>query len=110
MLRMVSYPHRPQSGHIMCYLNRTYHVLPTKCANSLDRQSRRQYHLGDSAQIFAHYIPSRAVPPHRICLRQAPTTYSRVEDTMKERILFAFVLLLFPILTPQVYPFSAWEP
>src|ERR1700719_2953206 len=29
MLRMVSYPHRPQSGHIMCYLHRTYHVLPT---------------------------------------------------------------------------------
>jgi len=30
MLRMVSYPHRPQSGHITCYLNRTYHVLPTQ--------------------------------------------------------------------------------
>ena len=30
MLRMVSHPHRPQSGHITCYLNRTYHVLPTK--------------------------------------------------------------------------------
>ena len=30
MLRMVSHPHRPQSGHIMCYLNRTYHVLPTR--------------------------------------------------------------------------------
>src|SRR5271166_4458712 len=29
MLRMVSYPHRPQSGHFTCYLNRTYHVLPT---------------------------------------------------------------------------------
>jgi hypothetical protein len=29
MLRMVSYPRRPQSGHITCYLNRTYHVLPT---------------------------------------------------------------------------------
>src|ERR1039458_5801608 len=27
MLRMVSYPHRPQSGHIICYLNRTYHLL-----------------------------------------------------------------------------------
>jgi hypothetical protein len=26
---MVAYPHRPQSGHITCYLNRTYHVLPT---------------------------------------------------------------------------------
>src|SRR5204863_10039449 len=29
MLLMVSHPHRPQSGHITCYLNRTYHVLPT---------------------------------------------------------------------------------
>jgi integrase len=29
MLGMVSYPRRPQSGHITCYLNRTYHVLPT---------------------------------------------------------------------------------
>ena len=30
MLRMVSYPHRPLSGQITCYLNRTYHVLPTR--------------------------------------------------------------------------------
>ncbi len=29
MLAMV-YPRRPQSGHFMCYLNRTYHVLPTR--------------------------------------------------------------------------------
>src|SRR5438045_288270 len=29
MLRMVSYPRRLQSGHITCYLNRTYHVLTT---------------------------------------------------------------------------------
>jgi len=28
MLAMVSY-HRPKSGHITCYLNRTYHVLLT---------------------------------------------------------------------------------
>jgi len=26
---MVSYPHRPKSGHITCYLNRTYHVPTT---------------------------------------------------------------------------------
>jgi len=26
---MVSYPHRPKSGQITCYLNRTYHVLTT---------------------------------------------------------------------------------
>src|SRR5580704_11369729 len=29
MLAMVSY-HRPKSGHITCYLNRTYHVLLTR--------------------------------------------------------------------------------
>jgi hypothetical protein len=28
MLGMVPY-HRPKSGHITCYLNRTYHVLLT---------------------------------------------------------------------------------
>jgi hypothetical protein len=26
----------PQSGHITCYLNRTYHVLPTVPATSID--------------------------------------------------------------------------
>src|SRR5437660_12885361 len=40
MLRMVSYPHRPQSGHITCYLNRTYHVLPTRIHNPFDRACR----------------------------------------------------------------------
>jgi len=29
MLAMFSYPHRLKSGHITCYLNRTYHVLTT---------------------------------------------------------------------------------
>src|SRR5208337_1161978 len=29
MLGMVSYSRRLQSGQITCYLNRTYHVLPT---------------------------------------------------------------------------------
>jgi glutaredoxin len=28
MLRQVSHPRGPQSGHITCYLDRTYHVLP----------------------------------------------------------------------------------
>jgi len=36
MLRMVSHPRRPQSGHLTCYLNRTYHVLPTKQRRLLD--------------------------------------------------------------------------
>src|ERR1700683_1259593 len=38
LLAMGSYSHRPQSGHITCYFNRTYHLLPTlallkPCAN-----------------------------------------------------------------------------
>src|ERR1035438_7738867 len=35
MLAMVSHPRRPQSGHITCYLNRTYHVLPTTFSEGL---------------------------------------------------------------------------
>src|SRR6202795_4927894 len=37
MLRMVSYSRRPQSGHIVCYLNRTYHVLTTPPVCGFDR-------------------------------------------------------------------------
>jgi len=37
MLRMVSYSRRPQSGHIVCYLNRTYHVLTTVSLTCLDK-------------------------------------------------------------------------
>jgi hypothetical protein len=32
---MVSY-HRPKSGHITCYLNRTYHVLLTSILQDID--------------------------------------------------------------------------
>jgi NADH dehydrogenase FAD-containing subunit len=37
MLRMVSHPHRPLSGHFTCYLNRTYHVLLTRLGHSVDQ-------------------------------------------------------------------------
>src|SRR5260370_42509447 len=37
MLPMVSYPTRLQSGQITCYLNRTYHVLPTNEPVTVDR-------------------------------------------------------------------------
>src|SRR5579872_614330 len=36
MLCMVSHPRRPLSGHITCYLNRTYHVLPTQTPIAVD--------------------------------------------------------------------------
>ena len=36
MLNMVSYSRRPLSGQITCYLNRTYHVLPTLMLSFLE--------------------------------------------------------------------------
>jgi hypothetical protein len=41
MLRMVSYPRRLKSGHITCYLNRTYHVLTTPPHLNLDNDPLR---------------------------------------------------------------------
>src|SRR6266851_3923168 len=38
---MLSHPRRLQSGQITCYLNRTYHVLTTLFANSIDRRAVR---------------------------------------------------------------------
>jgi hypothetical protein len=40
---MVSYSHRLQSGHFMCYLNRTYHVLLTCFFEMLDKPFEPQY-------------------------------------------------------------------
>src|SRR5579872_4839818 len=40
MLCMVSHPRRPLSGHITCYLNRTYHVLPTASLPTLAKNAR----------------------------------------------------------------------
>src|SRR5438045_3473621 len=47
MLRMVSYPHRPQSEHMTCYLNRTYHVLPTHPYRDIATVTRRSVNLRD---------------------------------------------------------------
>src|ERR1700751_4530479 len=43
MLAMVSYPRRPQSGHITCYLNRTFHVLPTDRRVPVDVKAKIAY-------------------------------------------------------------------
>jgi len=40
MLHMVSYPHRGKSGHISCYLNRTFDVLPTPTTTPIDAAPR----------------------------------------------------------------------
>ncbi len=56
MLAMV-YPRRPQSGHFMCYLNRTYHVLPTAILDCLAPTRPAAY---DAAFMSSH-VPKRPV-------------------------------------------------
>jgi len=66
MLRMVSYPHRLKSGHITCYLNRTYHVLTTTRNNYLDsgilgrENGRRIASPKSSFQPFGSAAPPEA--------------------------------------------------
>jgi hypothetical protein len=43
MLGMFSHPRRPQSGHLMCYLNRTYHVLPTQLGFTIAKPTVSRY-------------------------------------------------------------------
>jgi hypothetical protein len=71
MLDMVSYSRRPQSGHITCYLNRTYHVL-------LTIGPRR---TGELAEYLLQAIPSATAlgcpHPSRPSLRQVETRPAR---------------------------------
>jgi hypothetical protein len=62
---MVSYPRRPLSGHITCYLNPTYHVLPTPAEFSLDTCTAQRHAV---APIFAYVMYGRV--PGRIWDRQ----------------------------------------
>jgi hypothetical protein len=48
MPSMVSYPRRLQSGHITCYLNRTYHVLTTRSRPQVDSGRRKVQTFLDS--------------------------------------------------------------
>ena len=48
---MVSYPRRLQSGHITCYLNRTYHVLTTKFYRQLTKSGDYAHHAGQCSEM-----------------------------------------------------------
>ena len=62
---MVSYLHRPLSGHITCYLNRTYHVLTTDDYRAVDNLGT----MSDDSNAFSYFgsmsrisLPSRDDP------------------------------------------------
>jgi hypothetical protein len=62
---MVSYPRRLQSGHFICYLNRTYHVLTTRVVKGLDVGDSTLY----SASLRAHF-PVPFIEPLGIFLQE----------------------------------------
>jgi len=62
MLRMVSHPHRPQSGHITCYLNRTYHVLPTSSNFPVEKSQSSPYRTSNIVRSGCAAWPE-FVPP-----------------------------------------------
>ena len=53
---MVPY-HRPKSGHITCYLNRTYHVLLTAIDKKLDSGSFNHYQLMRDSPLTNVIVP-----------------------------------------------------
>src|ERR1019366_10544431 len=58
MPSMLSYPRRLQSGHITCYLNRTYHVLTTLDQWHHDTLAIRWYTAFLNVEV--EHSPSRA--------------------------------------------------
>jgi hypothetical protein len=76
MLGMVPY-HRPKSGHITCYLNRTYHVLLTEPEHYLDKDMPFKY-LAD---------------PYPACTGGPPLT-SCEANLVKKFIVFGFGVFL----------------
>src|SRR6266566_8461855 len=64
MLRMVSYSHRPKSGQITCYLNRTYHVLTTPSNSRLVCAKLSVYHRS----ISSPYLEVRMLGPRWVCV------------------------------------------
>src|SRR5579862_680186 len=93
MLRMVSHPHRPQSGHITCYLNRTYHVLPTKNQKAVDMFPRMpQYsargcsegefepHVGANGSLRPQFAPLPAFCRHYLSLPSIERSNSACES------------------------------
>src|SRR5260370_26258120 len=59
MPSMISPRRRMQSGQITCYLNRTYHVLPTRDKSIVDKRGRSWY----STARFALGVPRDSVSP-----------------------------------------------
>src|SRR5271165_848306 len=93
MLGMVSYSRRPQSGQITCYLNRTYHVLPTvlsdpKIASPFRRDAEvhwyealgigaKEHRIKRSAETFLVSLPSVIRRRAGIQMRIASSTCHR---------------------------------
>ena len=84
MLRMV-YPRRPQSGHITCYLNRTYHVLPT--LPLIGQVDVAQVAQRGKARVAMRILGEIAVR-HRIHLREDRRKHARDQPARNVALSF----------------------
>src|SRR5271157_2140155 len=101
MLRMVSYFRRSQSGQIMCYLNRTYHVLLTSggsgidsfakrcdCIDSIERIGNLGFKNGSFCQSVVVFDPDSAVAGRTVSgTDSAGTYYSGTRSTRNQRMM-----------------------
>src|ERR1019366_1035778 len=81
MPSMVSYPRRLQSGHITCYLIRTYHVLTTLRTHRIASDPRIDvegppFRRLDAEGGVAQPCELNSLKIHKILLRQPATSHS----------------------------------
>src|SRR5271157_2510626 len=81
MLRMVSYFRRSQSGQIMCYLNRTYHVLLTARRDALDTTLGRAYR---EAMDVIPIKPERKAQLEEYAQRRGQDPAAALDDALAE--------------------------
>src|SRR5260370_38743568 len=87
MPSMLSYPRRPPSGHITCYLNRTYHVLTTPNKSNLILSEGKVILILSRGAVLARYIEgleySRPLPfPRADISARSPHFTSCLQDTI----------------------------
>src|SRR5262252_1149858 len=85
MLAMLSHPRRPQSGHLMCYLNRTYHVLPTPDFQSLDFPLNEDY----SPTVSGKPVSTLSIGPGARIQRRAHVFTLKTEEVHDEKLEMA---------------------
>ena len=95
---MVSYPHKPKSGHFTCYLNRIYHVLTTTSATMLASVAVFLYNL---AAAFEGCLPNSS---------GTATTQGTLRFLRIVHGILLFSMVLYPTLVDSIVPLGQKAP